>query len=105
MNENKFRAWDKRIKKMYYFTLEEAILGKLTPMTPNTKFMNYIGLEDKNGKEIYEDDIMKDFHGNHGVVEFTDGYFYIKGQTWLEVGDLADGEIIGNIHEEKEEKC
>jgi len=51
MREIKFRAWDKILQKMYYPAdldyAETAIL------------MQYTGLKDKNGKEIYEGDIVK----------------------------------------------
>ena len=53
MREIKFRAWDKDLLKMY---------SKWTVIPDDDRshiLMQYTGLKDKNGVEIYEGDILK----------------------------------------------
>lgn len=67
MREIKFRAWTnigsfkKPVQAMVYASLEELYGGELsdgTHICDSFALMQYTGLKDKNGKEIYEGDIV-----------------------------------------------
>lgn len=83
-------------------------------LTNCENIMQFTGLHDKNGKEIYEGDILKPItnylykFGNYGQIEYEadyGGYIcigeYSKNQHHERLGcDLAfECEIIGNIHQ------
>jgi len=66
------------------------------------------GLKDKNGKEIYEGDVLELFPGSGGSVikqvSWVDGHFSLKPATFHMFGEDESRhyEIIGNIHENPE---
>ena len=59
----------------------------------------FTGLQDNNGKDIYEGDICND--GKHiGVVEYSSGQYNIGG--WAINFRINLNEVIGNIHDDYE---
>ena len=108
MRELKFRAWDKEAKEMLNYSREVMQL-MLTPFAQRYAIMQYSGLKDKQGTEIYEGDILNDpFTDVKPYVEFVDGSFCVLGYENCAVDLLEYLEnssvgtcVIGNIYEDK----
>ncbi len=113
MREIKFRAWDSEQYEMSYSDplddLERAyswfreLEDRDVKASGNIELMQYTGLKDKNGKEIYEGDIIRALPYPLPIqVEFSGGMFGIntKYGFWsLSSDDIHIIEIIGNIYE------
>lgn len=71
----------------------------------------YTGLKDKNGKMIFEGDMLISPVGSVHITTWLDGSFYLKSRRrngsylYVEIGKglLNNKEIIGNIHDENRE--
>ena len=128
MREIKFRAWDVDGESMFYtkdlwsddhmWTIEPEGIKLLTLQTidridagghnqteeflsPNQILMQYTGLKDKNGKEIYEGDIVRqkfmEFETGEVTIESTRGTVVGSSPIWPH-----DCQVIGNIYENPE---
>lgn len=136
--EIKFRCWDKAEKRMLYrgvFDLNwyatpyndengcNCVRGITPDDRPKVELMQYTGLKDKNGVEIYEGDVAKitlrkDLHTDAGTelmrqdsfiyeqiapMVFHEGCFKFTYNTEFDDDCIVDSvEVIGNIYENPE---
>ena len=114
MREIKFRAWDgNQMSEEFMLSLEGEVLSPETfPFTvrKDVVLMQYTGLKDKNGKEIYEGDIVNGDHWSIEsetpcVIKFTDGKFEACmpdsniAAYYAECRSPEEWEVIGNLYE------
>lgn len=130
MREIKFNAWIKETKKMIDVgfinfparTILEMKNYKTTGHCfEDIELLQYIGLNDKNGKEIFESDIVKDDWGrimevvfNKEKAKFQFRLIRVEGEhshwannfLWADMTDWFERghnhiEVIGNIYQNK----
>lgn len=130
MREIKFRGYDIELEEMTYFDSDDYILqygdilrefiddydGFGNPefsyesVKDKVELMQYTGLKDKNGKEIYEGDIVEIIRPcilERGEVKFINGCFAIKSKDTLlmlyqcEINNFKL-KVIGNIYDNPE---
>jgi uncharacterized phage protein (TIGR01671 family) len=123
MREIKFRAWNIAEKEMYpsvgfrdtdcgrFIIREQFMMGVKTEieMSSNIVLMQYTGIKDKNGIEIYEGDVVTTY-GNTDKQKYEIKYlgtgYHLQSLSLKDNCSLMQAnerlEIIDNIHENPE---
>lgn len=126
MREIKFRAWDVAEKKMYEnvgmigtlvileysqggYDFYEIELNSYDHHDEKLKVMQYTGLKDNNGKEIYEGDVLSNGQHIDWIVFHDEASFKVKHvgsitrDCWVLNREMSENrEVIGNIYENGE---
>lgn len=120
MREIKFRAWDILKKEMCWVDEWNPVNMIVRALRPNAKphrisgdsnhsvLMQYTGLKDKNGKEIYEEDVVKYQVANSDIHSLGKVYFNESNATFkvdyytFDKVYKTNLEIIGNVFENPE---
>jgi uncharacterized phage protein (TIGR01671 family) len=108
VRENKFRAWNKVNKTMYDSAIYNCkdTFDMILKHPQIYEVMQYTGLKDKDGKEIYEGDIVNDGDLNFEVYRHNSGEWKAGWcSLWEYISDNEIEncwEIIGNIYENPE---
>ena len=115
MREIKFRAWHKTEQKMYpvWGIFMETVgsdrlpfldINELEPLqlTDEIELMQFTGILDKNGREIYEGDIVRWDGYPHGV-QYTRIVEWVNEEAMFLPNNMPHSvEVIGNIYEHPE---
>lgn len=113
MRELEFRVWDYATKKFIFD--QYIVLGNMASYSgakvPNWIIEQFIGLLDKNGRKIFNGDIVKCKYGHIGQVTWeehdvcfnvTEYYSSSDDHPTMAFFEGGPFEVIGNIHENPE---
>jgi len=111
MRPIKFRAWHKKLQVMFPdvgVNKGEVLYDTRWYREEEVEIMQFTGLKDKNGKGIYEGDILRKLTGEKIVIHpiipiqrFYEEHCSPYNDDWMTWCD-QDYEVIGNIYENPE---
>lgn len=99
MKERKYRVWIEETKTMQYSDVLSSFFKDHE--NSNRPIMDYIGLKDRHGKDIYDGDIV--MYDKPYLVYWAKGrvgFWCVNGKDCREFGINDNVEVIGNIHKD-----
>lgn len=100
-DDNCFCNYDFNISKkgVYCFAYDDYN-DEITNET-DLPIMMWTGLKDKNGKDVYEGDLLKSYYEKPGIIKWNDklGAFQVKGIPSQTMKRCHEMKVIGNIYE------
>jgi uncharacterized phage protein (TIGR01671 family) len=124
----RFRVWDKDKKRLIYSGCDDFVFlvfqrngkvgvegchnlgGDPDEEIENFELMQFTGMTDKNGKEIYEGDKVEELNDSGSVVDsFTvklkeGGFYPFAIPAWECTPETKNCVIVGNIYENPDKK-
>ena len=98
--ELKFRAWQNYGKGHTLMLYDRGDLSEFFDATVGDIIMQFTGLKDKNGKEIYEGDIIF-YQNKYEKIEIPSVYYWEASED-VDFLDVRRCKVVGNIYENPE---